>query len=431
MTVYNFLHLTPRYYPYIGGSENYIQEIGERWQAAGQAVTVYTTDAWDLEHFWQSGQKRITLATDSINGLPVRRFPVRRLPLLSPLYYPATRRLLNILSNTSLPDKLVQPLLNQLGRTTPFVPGLTRALHAKDTAPFDLVHVTNIPFDSLMYDAVKYAQQHRAALVITPFVHLGEPANPLVRKYYSMRHQLAYLNQADIVLTMTALEQDFLITKGIAPHKIRVVGVGVEPNEITGGDGARFRHEHNISGPLVLFQGAIAFDKGANHLVQAMQKLWHDYHSEATLVLAGPPLSRFERFYQMLPASDRARIRYLGFVSPETKRALFAAADLLVMPSRTDSFGIVYLEAWLNRMPVIGARAGGVPAVIEENQDGLLVNFGDVDELAAKIHLLLQDKVLSQKFGEAGYQKVWQNYTWEIVFAKIQAAYIEALEKKQ
>ncbi len=427
MTAYNFLHVTPRYYPYIGGSENYIQEIGERWQALGYAVTVYTTDAWDLEHFWRSSQKRITPANDTINGLPVRRFPVRRVPLLSPLYYPAIRRLINILSNTPLPDKLVLPIMNQLGRTTPFVPGLTCALHAKQTAPFDLVHVTNIPFDSLIYDAVNYAQKQRAALVITPFVHLGEPTNPLVRKYYSMRHQLAFLNQADIVLTMTALEQDFLIAKGVAPHKLRVVGVGVEPDGITGGDGARFRQKHKINGPLVLFQGAVAYDKGANHLVQAMQKLWHDCHSETTLVLAGPPLNQFERFYQSLPAADRARIRYLGFVSPETKRDLFAAADLLVMPSRTDSFGIVYLEAWLNRMPVIGARAGGIPAVIGDDQDGWLVNFGDVDELAAKIYMLLQDKALAQKFGEAGYQKVWQNYTWDKVFAKIQSAYIEAL----
>ena len=367
---------------------------------------------------------------DTINGIGVCRFPVRRLPLLSPLYYPAIRRLINILSNTPLPDNLVLPLMNQLGRTTPFVPGLTRALHAKHTRTFDLVHVTNIPFDSLIYDAVKYTEKNQAALVITPFVHLGEPANPLVRKYYSMRHQLAFLNRADIVLTMTALEQDFLIAKGIAAHKIRVVGVGVEPAGITGGDGARFRQEQDIDGPLVLFQGAIAYDKGANHLVQAMQKLWHDYHSEATLVLAGPPLSQFERFYQTLPAADRARIRYLGFISPETKRDLFAAADLLVMPSRTDSFGIVYLEAWLNRMPVIGARAGGVPAVIGENQNGLLVNFGDVDDLATKIHLLLQDKALAQEFAEAGYQKVWQNYIWEKVFAKIQAAYIEALSSR-
>lgn len=431
MTAHNFLHLTPRYYPYIGGSEIYIKEIGERLAAEPQQnVTVYATDAWDLEHFWRNGKKRIAEPSSIVNGLSVQRFPVRRLPLISPVYYPATRRLINVISSSpALPNSVALPLLNQLGRTTPLVPSLEAALHAKNAPAFDLLHVTNIPFDSLIYAAVNYAKRRKAALVITPFVHLGEPADPLVRKYYTMRHQLNWLGQADIVLTMTKLERDFLIQKGIEADKIRVVGVGIEPSEIVGGNGAQFRHQHQIEGPLVVFQGALAYDKGANHTVQAMQKLWQagGVAAEATLVLAGPPLSQFERFYRELPEADQRRTRFLGFISPAEKRDLFAAADLLVMPSRTDSFGIVYLEAWANQLPVIGARAGGVPAVITENEDGLLVDFGDVPDLAAKIRLLLEDKNLAAKFGKAGYQKVAQHLTWDKVYSKIRRAYAEAL----
>lgn len=431
MNKYNYLHLTPRYYPYIGGSENYIKEIGERLATEpDQNVTVYATDAWDLEYFWRGDKKRINRPTEVIKEVQIQRFPVRRFPVVSPLYYPAMRRLINITSSSPLPDKAAVNLMSQLGRTTPFVPALTRALNSKASPNFDLVHVTNITFDSLIYEAAAYAKRKKAALVVTPFVHLGEPHDPLVRKYYTMRHQLNWLKQADFVLTMTSLERDFLAQLGISPEKMRVVGVGVEPDEMDGGDAEGFRERHQITGPIVAFQGAIAFDKGANHVVQAMQKLWHEAKgiaSEATLVLAGPPLSQFERFYQELPEPDRAKIRYLGFISPQEKRDLFAALDLLAMPSRTDSFGIVYLEAWLKHKPVIGARAGGVPAVISDGEDGFLVNFGDVADLAAKIRVLLEDKNLAERMGDSGFAKVEQNYTWTQVYTKIRQAYAEAV----
>lgn len=431
MNKHNYLHLSPRYYPYIGGSENYIKEIGERLAAEeNQCVTVYATDAWDLEYFWRGDKKRIDRPNETLNNVQIKRFPVRRFPIISPLYYPAMRRLINIVSSSPLPDKAAVSLMSQMGRTTPLVPALSFALNSKKSPKLDLIHVTNITFDSLIYDAAAYAKRNKAALVITPFVHLGEPHDPLVRKYYTMRHQINWLKQADLVLTMTSLERDFLAQMGVPEKKMRVVGVGVEPEEMVGGDAAAFRNKHKISGPIVAFQGAIAFDKGANHVVQAMQKIWRENKGaarEATLVLAGPPLSQFEKFYQELPESDRANIRYLGFISPQEKKDLFAAADIMAMPSRTDSFGIVYLEAWLKGKPVIGVRAGGVPAVIGDGADGFLIDFGDVDDLAAKIAVLLEDKTLATRMGAAGLAKVEQNYTWTRVYAKIRQAYAEAL----
>ena len=97
------------------------------------------------------------------------------------------------------------------------------------------------------------------------------------------------------------------------------------------------------------------------------------------------------------------------------------------MPSRTDSFGIVYMEAWLCGKPVIGARAGGVPAVISDEQDGLLVNFGDVADLADKIKGLLKDSALADRLGQAGRAKVLENYTWPVVFGKVYSVYRQIL----
>ncbi len=423
----NYLHINPRYHPYIGGSEYYMQQLAE-WLAAVEPeaeVSVYTTNAWDLEHFWRSKRRTIKEPLSELNGVEILRFPVRRLPLVSPLFYPGLRRILSIISESPLPDKLALAALNQLCRVTPLVPALGRELHRKDET-FDLVHAANAPFDSLIRSAFEYCRKHDAAFVLTPFVHLGEPANPAVRRFYTMRHQLEWMKKADAVFTMTTLERDFLLEKGVPDAKMHVVGVGVNPLEIEGGNGAAFREKHRIDGKMVFFQGTAAYDKGTHHLVQAMQRLWQSGY-EATLVIAGPVMTQFQRFYDELPEENKKRIRFLKFIPPQEKRNLFAAGDLLVMPSRTDSFGIVYMEAWLCGKPVIGARAGGVPAVISDEQDGLLVEFGSVADLADKIKSLLENPTLAEKFGQAGRAKVLEKYTWPVVFGKVYSVYRQVL----
>jgi glycosyltransferase involved in cell wall biosynthesis len=93
------------------------------------------------------------------------------------------------------------------------------------------------------------------------------------------------------------------------------------------------------------------------------------------------------------------------------------------MPSRTDSFGIVYLEAWLNGVPVIGARAGGVPEIISDGVDGYLVDFGDVPALANRIELLLRRPDIAHELGQAGRRKVLAEHTWDHKIARIAEIY--------
>jgi glycogen synthase len=424
----NYLHLNPRYYPYIGGSELYMQVLAERFaQEPDTQVSVFATDAWDLEHFWSSGKRTVPTRHEVHNRVCITRFPVRRLPIVSPLFYPVMRRGMAILSSLPTPDGLIVPLLNQLGRTTPLVPSLWSGLKNRD---FDLIHTANAPFDSLIYEAWRYSRKRNAAFVLTPFVHLGEPKNPQIRKYYTMRHQINWLKQADAVLTMTSLERDYLLSRGVPEAKMHIVGVGVNPAEVTGGNAGRFRAKHDLQNErIVFYQGTAAFDKGTIHLVQAMQKLWREGLPDTVLVIAGPKMSHFDRFYADLPDEAKKRIKVLGFIEPEEKQDLFAAGNVFAMPSRTDSFGIVYMEAWLNNIPVIGANAGGVPALVEHEKDGLIIEFGDVPALANAIKFLLSDKTLADKLAGHGRQKVLEKYTWDKVYGQIKQIYHAVLHR--
>ncbi len=412
----HFLHVVQLYWPANSGAGRYFAEVGGRLAAEGHRVTVLATDAYDLEHLWAAGKRRVERAEEVHGGVRIVRLPIRRLPG-GPLVYPVLRRLMVELGR--LPG--TERLLERLATLTPRQEGVERFLASER---FDLVHTTNITLDFAIFPAYAAARRQGVPFVCTPFVHLGEPDNPQVRRYYTMRHQIALLRRSDRVIVQGRLEETYLAGRGVARERLRRIGVGVTPEDLAGGDGARFRAEQRIDGPLVLFVGAMAADKGAVQLVEAMRRLWAR-GSAATLAMIGAPLEHFTRYHAALPEHVRARIRLLPYAPDAVKKDAYAAADVFAMPSRTDSFGIVFLEAWCYGVPVIGARAGGVPDVIDDGRDGLLVRFGAVEELAAAIERLLADRDEARRLGEAGRRKVLREMTWEHKYAQVREVYAE------
>jgi glycosyltransferase involved in cell wall biosynthesis len=416
------LHIVQRYAPYEGGSENYIRELSERFAAAGDAVTVATTDAWDLEYFWNPRARRVDAPPDeTLNGVRVLRFPVRHYPA-STLGYRALRRAMAEMSRLPpLPGRDL--LLRRGGGFAPWVPALHRWVGAHVTQ-FDLIHAANISIESTVLAGTTASRRVGIPFVVTPFVHLGVPGDRRIVRYYAMPHQLRLLYDADATIVQTALEGAFLAARSVSTARLHQIGVQI--GDVTGGDAERARQAYDLRGAVVYFSGTAAADKGTYDLVAAMRLLWAEGR-EATLVLTGPMLSQARAFFAALPPEEAASIRLLGFVDKKTQADVLAAADVLALPSRTDSFGIVFLDSWANGKPVIGANAGGIPGVITDGVDGLLVPFGDVSALASALRRLLDDPTLAHRMGEAGRQKVLARYTWDQIVAQVDDLYGELL----
>lgn len=415
----NILHVVQLYYPVATGAARLFMEIGERLSREGHRVTVLTTDAYDLEHVWARGKRRIELANEQNHGVSIQRLPLRRLPG-PPIVYPIIRRLM--VEASRLPG--TTPLLRGMATLTPRMHGLDHFLRSAAHQRYDVIHTTNISLDFAIIPFQRFAKRHRIPFLCTPLVHMGVPGDTTILRYYSMPHQIDLLKRSDRVITMTGIESDFLAGAGVPHDRLRQIGVGITPAEVQGGNAARFRREHGITGDLVLTIGAMAYDKGTIHVVEAMRKLWSQ-GVEAHLALIGAPLEQFTTFYKQLPADVRSRIILLPYAPDRVKRDALAAANLMALPSRTDSFGIVYPEAWCYQIPVIGARAGGVPDVIDHERDGLLVPFGDVPALADAIARLLRDRAEAGRMGEAGYAKVMTELTWERKYAQVRSVYEE------
>jgi glycosyltransferase involved in cell wall biosynthesis len=349
----------------------------------------------------------------------IRRFPLHHIPL-APLSYSIWRYIVF----PQLAMVLPIPWLKALCRFTPWSPELWRWAETT-TETFDLVGAMGILYEPFVAVAHRVAQRQRIPFVVYPLTHLGAgpaPARDKVSRYYTMRHQTALATAADYLIAMTPTERDFYTQRGLPMERICVAGAGVTPEDVLGGEGERFRAQYSIRGPLVALVSALTYDKGAVHLVEAVRRLWQSgRHVE--LVLAGSVLAPFQRFLDSLPATDRQRLHVLGAVSEATKQDLLAAADVVAMPSRTDSFGIAYLEAWLYQKPVVGARAWGMQDVIANGRDGVLVPFGDVATLSATLAQLLDDPERRAALGRQGAIKVRQQYTWTHVYARVRSAY--------
>ncbi len=415
------LHTNAGYWPFVGGAETYLRAMSERLARDGHEVVVAATDATSVQSYWDPRRPRIAEQETVLKGVRVVRSPLGHLPL-APWSFYLLRRLATDLARPPFARYNTRALLDRLAPWMPRVPALERTLEA--VAPgFDLVHGVNIALEWPLLAGWRYARRHGLPFIATPFVHVGVRE---VQRFYTMPHQLAALRDADRVIVQTGIEGRELAQLGISEARIVRLGMGVDLDKVQGGDATRFRAQHGVDGPLVTFMGVLTDDKGIVHLLRAMGRLW-DAGREATLALAGPTVepSGFERAWDALPSGHRQRIRRLGLVSGQLKQDLLAATDLLALPSRVDSFGIVYLEAWASGAPVIGCRAGGVPDVIDHDTDGLLVEFGDVAGLAAALDALLADPRHRQAMGLRGRAKVEASYTWEHVYERLLAVYEE------
>jgi glycosyltransferase involved in cell wall biosynthesis len=392
-----------RFWPHPGGSERLFYNMARRLAGRGFEVTVFTTDAWHPESYHSPRKQRLSAGLETHEGLTIRRFGLRNIPLQF--------KVLRVLS--WLPVEVLKLLS---GSPYVLVPGFLREVF-HNRPKFDIIIAGVLPYTHLIYPAAWLARLHQIPWVCVPLVHTGLSGGGPSPGYLTAP-QVRLLKDADAIVTVTDTESRALAASGLTPAKIHRVGVGIDPEEFAGGEAGRFRGRFRLEGALVLQVSTLSRAKGAIDLVEAMKVLWNT-GSDARLVLLGPSTGDFEKYFTSQPEHIRERILMLGMTDETTKKDAFAACDLFVMASSADSFGTVYLEAWLYGKPVIGAEAGGVPDVVSQGRDGLLVRFGDHVELADAVSKLLADAELRRRLGEAGRRKVLEEFTWDAVFGRL------------
>ena len=395
----------PRSFPYRGGYENSLLALAQHLVARGHRATIFTTVADDLEAFWLPGFKTFPEEQIASDGVTIRRFPI--------CYDAIRRRATRLLG--------LAPYWRwkaQYWRPSFRIPGLTEALQNLDA---DLIHIGPLPYNSLMYAGLHAGELRSIPVVATPCTHLGEAANNEVLRHYLQPHQVTLLQHCRKVLCMTQTERDRLQALGIPPGNLAITPFGIDLRTVTGGTPDYLRRRYNVDGPVVLHLGMKAFEKGSETLVDAMKLLW-SRGSNAWLVMAGPSLSTFDTFIAKAGSSCPKLLNLPPFPEAE-KRDLLASATVVAQPSRVESLGLVLIEAWANRKPVIAADIAVSRELITASGGGLIAPFGNAEKLAAAIDALLNDASLREKMATGGHDKAvdyegaacWQRTTKEFL----------------
>lgn len=180
---------------------------------------------------------------------------------------------------------------------------------------------------------------------------------------------------------------------------------------------------------IILFVGGLDkahYFKGVNVLLQATAKLKiknEKLRIKFIVVGEGELRSKYEKLADELKIKDW--VIFAGQVSNEDLPDYYNLADVFVLPSinHSEAFGLVLLEAMSCAKPVITSNLAGVRTVVENGTDGFLVKPRNPDDLVEKIKILLTNKELRRKMGQAGRKKIEEKYSWQEIVKELEKLY--------
>ncbi|HEY8024407.1 MAG TPA: glycosyltransferase family 4 protein [Burkholderiaceae bacterium] len=176
----------------------------------------------------------------------------------------------------------------------------------------------------------------------------------------------------------------------------------------------------------LLYVGRLTSIKGVHVLIQACREVFR-HHPEVRLVIAGSSFfegavrTDYERELIALAAPVSDAIAFTGYLPHEKLKYLYAAADLVVLPSVwQEPFGLVMLEAMASGTCVVSSAVGGIPEVLEDGHNGVLVRPDDAAALADAICKALAAPDAMQRMETAARQRVLENFTWERLVGELE-----------
>jgi len=220
------------------------------------------------------------------------------------------------------------------------------------------------------------------------------------------------------------------------PNEVSGRAFGSPVPSVAGGRGERapvpprdrsLRAELGVAGhPLVLFAGRLEYEKGVQTLIDAVPHLDRSAPG-VRVVIAGTGSHRPELEARVRSRRLGRRVRFEGFVEEERLRGLYAAADVVVVPSLYEPFGLVAVEAMACGTPVVASDTGGLREIVEHEVTGLRFARGNARSLAAAVRRVLVDRDLAARLASGAVRALDSRATWRDVAARTVDVYRRAL----
>jgi glycosyltransferase involved in cell wall biosynthesis len=302
------------------------------------------------------------------------------------------------------------------------------------TMDFDIIHIhsgISVP----TYAGYRYARKKGKPLIIT--WHGDSIRNPDIDRYTGIIPGIAsysykyfgerFLDHSTKIISVSEAYIASSKFLGAYQQKIRVIPNGIQLNDYSIN---HTKEEYKIKLGLkdeivILFMGSLDPIKGLDILFEAIPTIIKNYKNILLVIAGGGKL----RYYQNLANQSNISgyVKFLGYIKEE-KIDYLAASDIFVLPSYAECFPLVNLEAMASGLPIIASNVGGIPDVIVDRVNGLLVPPGDPEKLADAIIQLIKDPQFRLDLGNEG-KKIAENYSWSNICKLTEDLYFEILKE--
>jgi glycosyltransferase involved in cell wall biosynthesis len=403
------LQVSHQYRPAIGGAERYVTDLSEELARRGHRVDVYTSQSLDYRT-WRSELPSF----ETLDGVQVFRF--RSLPRTAFTW----RVLSHGLSNyRRLRRGWYEPLI--LYGNGPLCPGMFAAA-VRHAHQFDVLHINNLHYAHAL-TAYAAAALRDVPVLITPHLHAEQ------WETHDIGYMRRILRGSAAVLAVTRAEKRYIFDQGWN-REVVVGGNGLRLDRFPPMDQSACRARFGLPGNafVILFLGRKTDYKGLDSCAEAFAAL-RQSREDVYFLAVGPETAFSESLWARFEGLEGLVVE--GEVSNRERLMALAACDVLALPSAAEAFGIVFLEAWAYRRPVIGASIPSVSSVVTPAEDGLLVEPGQVSPLVRAFSHLADHPQRRQEMGRRGRAKLERRYTVERIASIFEATSLRVLRRRR
>jgi 1,2-diacylglycerol 3-alpha-glucosyltransferase len=293
---------------------------------------------------------------------------------------------------------------------------LMRTLDTLPAHEFDLVHI-HTPFIA-HYAGARFARRANLPCVATyhtffeEYAHHYVPAMPKwLGRYLARAFTRSQCDDVQGLIAPSEPMRDVLLQYGVTTP-IHVLPTGLAADRFVAGDGSRFRTQSGVppDRPLMTYIGRVAHEKNIDFLIQVFTKV-RESVPRAMLVIAGEGPARESLRHRVASLKLESDVVFAGYLDRNTALLdCYAAANVFAFASRTETQGLVLLEAMAQGAPVVSTAELGTRSILQP-ASGALVVEEKRDEFAAAVIRVLQDEKLQKEVGGRGraYAKTWSS----------------------
>ncbi len=280
----------------------------------------------------------------------------------------------------------------------------------------DVVHVHFSSDSSFIRKSYFIRAAHRRGKKIVLHQHGGDFKNFYGKELDARGRKRVkdILEMGDVMLVLTKSWKDFF-GDIIDPGKIVVFPNGVKTSNFVASED--IDKDYN----KILFLGRICKDKGIGELLEAVSEI-HRSGRDVKLYVGG--IFEDQQYKEKISKLGDF-VKYIGWVSGAEKDKYLKECGILALPSYYEGFGIVVIEAMLRRSAVVASCVGGIPDIIDDGIDGLLIQAKDAAALREGITKLIDDNSLAKELGKNGQKKVLERYSVEENIKRLMEIYSE------